>query len=78
MTTIAPLARFRKTEDGRVQLRNGDMTALAEESKTTAVYLSRVLNGHRKPSEALRTLLEAILGVPLDKVDPPRRKRSAA
>lgn len=74
--TFAPLERFRKV-GGRVQLRYGDLTIIAEQTGKTTGHISRVISGDR-PSEALAARIKDIVGVPVDKIDLPRRAKSAA
>lgn len=73
--TFTPVERFRKV-GGRVQLRYGDLAVLSEMTGKSVGHLSRLIGGHRQ-SDALAAEVEKIVGVPLAKIDPPRKRQAA-
>lgn len=78
LPTLPPMPRFRKDAEGRVQLRTGDVTVLAEETGVDNTSISHILAGRRGGRRGARAKLEAAIGVPLEFVDPPGRRRAVA
>lgn len=73
-TPTQPLLRFRPDVHGRVRLRTGDVTFLAETVGALRSTICHILRGRRSGlRHGLRAKLEAVIGIPLERVDPPRR-----
>lgn len=76
--TVAPPPLFRKSAEGRVQLRYGDIATLSEMTGWSRSSLSRGLAAPHDAHPALRIAVEQIVGVPLEQIDRPRSRRIAA
>jgi transcriptional regulator with XRE-family HTH domain len=72
------IERFRENVAARCT-GHGDKVRLAEEAKISAVFLSKIINGHSEPSYETALKIAEALGVPLSELSaPPKKIRQTA